>query len=285
MIIVTGANGVVGQPLCDLLAVREMSFLRVSRSQRVGHDWLVWDMQHAPDQQALESMAACQTLIHCAPLWHLSKQIDVIKRSNIKRIIAFSSTSVISKQSSPNQKEQLLVKQLQTAESQLQKACQDCKVDLTIFRPSMIYGRGLDQNVTHIAGCIKRFHCFFLAGKGAGLRQPVHSYDLAKACVEVVDNGKTYNKIYTLAGAEVLTYRAMVIRIFQAMSKRPVIISVPVMLLRVCLSLVAKIGNFDYTPEMADRMNTDLAYDNQAAIADFNFSPEGFLAQPTRDLP
>lgn len=285
MILVTGANGVVGQPLCERLAARQMPFLRVSRSERKGDNWLNWDMRHEPDQQANKQLLSCQTLIHCAPLWHLSKHLDVIAASTIKRIVAFSSSSVISKQHSPNKKEQLLVSQLQTAENELQKACQDHAIDLTIFRPSMIYGRCLDQNVTHIARFIKRFHFVLLAGKGTGLRQPVNAHDLAEACATVIDNPRTYNRIYTLAGAEIMTYRTMVKRIFQAMDKRPMIISLPVSVLRVCLGHLAKVSNIDYTPEMANRMNADLAYDNQQAIADFNFSPDTFLRQPARDLP
>ena len=48
--------------------------------------------------------------------------------------------------------------------------CEERGVDWTLFRPTLIYGRGLDKNVTTIMRFIKRFHVFPIVGGGGGLR-------------------------------------------------------------------------------------------------------------------
>lgn len=87
-------------------------------------------------------------------------------------------------------------------------------IQYTILRPTMIYGRGLDRNVSQIASIVRRFGFFPLFGPARGLRQPIHVDDVALACVRSLEGAKS--STYNISGGERLTYREMVIRIFQA---------------------------------------------------------------------
>ena len=163
------------------------------------------------------------------------------------------------------------------AEAMVQSYCDHRQIAWNIFRPTLIYGLGLDNNVALIARFIQRFGFFPLVGRGAGLRQPVHAADLAETCLVALDRQRTYGQTYYLGGADVLTYRAMVERIYAALGRRPRFLRAPAALLRLGLRGLSKLQRFAYlTPEMADRMNQDMVFDINAAGRDFGYQPRTF---------
>lgn len=283
MILLTGANGVVGQPMAEHL--QAVGAVMQSVSRKPSEQQLQWNLHHNPSLATLEALSGCTQLIHCAPIWLLPAHLEKLYALGIRRMVVFSSSSVISKQHSAEPQEQELVVLLETAEQDIQKFCEQTEMRFTIFRPSLIYGRCLDENITHIANFIKKRGFMLLAGQAKGLRQPVQADDLVTAALTVIDHPNTVNKIYTLAGAEQLSYRAMVERIFVGLQKTPRVISVPLWLFRLALKTASLLGSFNYTAQMANRMNQDLAYSNQAAMDDFGYDPQPFLSQPERDLP
>lgn len=277
MILLTGANGVVGYALQQKLDLEQ--YLKVSRCP--GHGNLVWDMQS--NNSAIE-LPSLSHLIHCAPIWLLPAHMQALYDAGIRQFTVFSSTSVVSKINSRNTIEQELVERLSTSEQAIEMFCKDHDCSLTILRPSLIYGYGRDQNVNHIAGFIDKYGFAVVAGKAEGLRQPVHADDLAQVCIKLIEQPQQGQQTYALAGQDVLTYRQMVRLIFTKLNKRPIIISVPLWCLRLALSIASRLGRFDYTADMADRMQQDLVYDNQPAIEAFDYQASPFLDNPQRDL-
>lgn len=281
MILLTGANGVVGEPMREALASQAMAHKSVSRTR---HADIVWDISQPLNLEQRALISGCTTLIHCAPIWLLAQHLDNLFELGIARVLVFSSTSVLSKTNSNDLQEQALVSQLTKAETDMREASKRLLINLTILRPSMIYGYGLDQNVMQLAKFIKRFGFLVLAGKGQGLRQPVHADDLVSAALTALDRPISYGKTYNLAGGETLSYKEMVKRIFAGLDKSSRIVSLPLPLYRTCLRLAAKLGGFDFTPEMANRMSQDLNYDYSIAAQEIDFVPQGFLLKPQRDL-
>jgi len=286
MILLSGANGVVGQPLCARLLAEGIDFSIVSRlSADSPNNRIHWDLKNFASSSIAQQLVGHDTLIHCAPIWLLPMHLDALHRAGIRRMIVFSSTSVISKKTSANVQEQELVEQLATAEQRLCDYCQTNSISLTILRPSMIYGYALDQNITRIAAFIQRFGFAVLVGQADGLRQPVHADDLVEAVLAIIDRSSCFGKTYNLAGGESLSYTNMVKRIFKALNKNPRIIPLPLVVVRLALKVADVLSPFAYTAEMADRMNQDLVFDYSAATADFNYRPQTFLVNPKRDLP
>ncbi len=74
---------------------------------------------------------------------------------------------------------------------------------VTIFRPSVIFGRG-DSFVSKFAGLIKSFPILPLAGAGAKF-QPVFVEDVANAFTSSLTNLETFGKTYELCGPKVYT--------------------------------------------------------------------------------
>lgn len=266
----------------------DIAFLEVSRQsqgyEENGAKQIQWDLNQPLDPTLLHQLEGLNTLIHCAPIWLLPDHLETLNGAGLQRLIVFSSTSVLSKAESSDPSEQRLVSQLSDSEQQIHNFCSEHKMALTILRPSMIYGYGLDHNVSHIARFIRRFGFFVLVGAAQGLRQPVHADDLVDACLNIIDKQITFGKTYNLAGAETISYRIMVERIFDGLGRPKRIFSLPLSIFRLALMIASKLGRFSYTPEMADRMMRDLNYDYDDALRDFSYRPRFFLENADQDL-
>jgi nucleoside-diphosphate-sugar epimerase len=244
-----------------------------------------WIQSDLDSLSVTSELPNADVLIHAAPLWLLPKNLQFFLRSGVERVIAFSSTSAETKTDTRDHREREIADRLQRAENECRCLCQGHDVGVTVFRPTMIYGFGRDRNITAIARFIKRFGFFAVAGEAKGKRQPVHAMDLVASCVSVIDNSKSINRTYNLSGGEVLSYRAMVGRIFEGLDKPARIVQLPVSLYRMglrCMSVLE--GRSSYSPDVADRMNRDLCFDHQQATTDFGYRPAKFLFDPVQDL-
>jgi nucleoside-diphosphate-sugar epimerase len=282
-VLVSGISGVVGQPLVNRLRELGYPVYEISRQPPTGGDpWKIhWDLESV-DAPGLPTV---EYYVHCAPVWVLPDNVPRLASAGVKRIVAFSSSSAISKQDSSDTGERELAERLRSSEDAAIQSCKKLGLSLTLFRPTMIYGFGRDQNVSRIAGILNRYRCGVIAGSGVGQRQPVHVLDLVDAVEKVLQNPRSFDKTYILVGGETVTYREMMRRIFLAMGLKPRIISIPTGIFRGLMRIAGLTGKFRYTPAMADRMNIDLSYDSNAAVRDFNYSPAPFLENPARDLP
>ena len=282
-VLVSGVSGVVGAPLVERM--RNLGYRVYEVSRQPGGTGtageILWNLESGEPPE----LPRLGYYLHCAPVWTLSQNIPALASAGVARIVAFSSSSVISKADSTDAGERDLAARLHKGEEEAALACRRCGIALTLFRPTMIYGFGRDENISHVASIINRFHCGVVAGGGTGLRQPVHVLDLVEAVEKVLDNPQTYDKTYYLPGGETLTYREMMYRVFDGMSRKPRIISIPVGLFRLLMKIAAFTGNFHYTQEMANRMNMDLSFNYDDAAMDFGYAPSAFLENPERDLP
>ena len=281
-VVVTGVTSQIGHFLLPGLANAGFAVHAVSRksvqreSGPSGTTWICCDI--AQGMPALKQETPL--LIHLAPLWLLPEIIAPLAAHGLKRVVAFSSTSIFTKQYSTNAKEIALVDRLRNAEEVLSRACDRYGVTWTIFRPTLIYGCGLDRNVATINRFIGRFGFLPIVRSASGLRQPVHAADLAQACLDVLDNAATFNKAYNLVGGQTLTYREMVEAIFRSVGRPVRFLALPEGLFRFAIRCANVLPRFrDLTPEMASRVNDDLCFSSADASADFGYAPRPFCPE------
>jgi nucleoside-diphosphate-sugar epimerase len=274
--LVTGASSLVGTCLLDRLRERGFAVRAFSRSERpstTGVEWTARDMGTGlgtPDAKA-------RYLFHVAPLWLLPPILAELPAWGVDRVVAFGSTSRFTKASSTSARERDVADRLARAEDALAARCADLGLSWTLFRPTLIYGRGRDQNVSSIARFVERAGFFPIAGRGKGRRQPVHAEDLALACVQVLDNARTHGRAYDLAGGTTLTYSAMVEAIFCGLGREPRLVFVPRAVLAASLAAASWLPGLGHlTGAMASRMDEDLAFDSTPAAVDFGYSPRPF---------
>ena len=89
-----------------------------------------------------------------------------LESSNIqtKKIIALSSTSIVTKKNSPDPDERKLSEVLHESEQQLIQFAGKMATSLVIIRPTLIYGMGRDQSLSRWLGVARRFKCVVLPG-------------------------------------------------------------------------------------------------------------------------
>lgn len=275
-VVITGATSLIGHFLLSRLRSAGYSLHAISRSKQDSSEF-GWHTIKDSLKTTIPPLKNADVLIHLGPLRILPDLLDDFAELGGKRLIAFSSTSRFSKLKSGSLSERNLAQELIAAEDVVTSQCERLGINWTIFRPTLIYGAGLDKNVSSITQFIKRFGFFPLVGKGSGLRQPVHADDLATACVVAINQQQTYKQAYDLVGGETLTYKEMVERIFNALNKTPRFISIPLPLFRVAMKCISLFPRYSHiTPDMADRMNHPLCFSSDAAKKDFGYKNRGF---------
>jgi uncharacterized protein YbjT (DUF2867 family) len=280
-IFLTGRTSTIGSLLLPLLLQQGLNVHALGRRPLAEEDrasglaWFSTDL--AVPLQELPG-AEAGALIHTASLWLLPGWLEKFHACGVRRVIAFSSTSRFTKQTSASPYELEVVNKLIAAEDHLMAECERLGMAWTIFRPTLIYGgAGGDRNVADIARLIRRFGFFPRFGQAIGRRQPVHARDLALACVQSLDAPASYNKAYNLSGGETLAYADMVRRIFETLGRKPVLVPIPITAFRIAVWLARLHPRFAHlTPDMAVRMQADLVFDHQDATRDFGYRPGRF---------
>lgn len=96
------------------------------------------------------------------------------------------------------------------------------KLNITIFRPSIIFGRG-DSFINLFATLIKFLPVVLLAKPNAKF-QPVWVEDVASCFAASIQNTQTYGQVYELAGPKVYSFRELVQQVMTTLGvKRPII--------------------------------------------------------------
>ena len=190
--------------------------------------------------------------------------IKECKKNKIKRIIYISSVSVIRKRKGIYGKTKYMAEQL------IKKS----GMTYTIFRPTMIYGPE-GQGINNIINYIKLFPLFIpLVGLGKYTRQPVSVEDTAKVIVMALDKKSTYNKIYPLAGSDIITFRNLVKMIAKEMRIRKILIPIPRFFCFIMASIFEKVMKKPpFTREHIRSLSEDTRMDISELIKDTGFKP------------
>jgi nucleoside-diphosphate-sugar epimerase len=108
---------------------------------------------------------------------------------------------------------------------------------------------------------------------------------VAAACKLALESKRAENHAYNISGAERLTYRAMVTRIFEALSIRPRFLPVPLWMFSAGVAMARILPPFrSWSSAMAERMNLDMAFDYSDAARELGFAPQAFKLDAS-DLP
>jgi nucleoside-diphosphate-sugar epimerase len=275
-VLITGATSQIGRFLLPIVKNEAYEVYAISRSKQISDDNITWIQSDIESlEKTLDHKLEVEFVIHLAEMTLISKVLDSL--NNVKRVIALSSTSAISKINSKNIKDRDLAIGLQLAEKDFIDNCHDDHISWTIFRPTLIYGAGIDQNVAFISRFIEKYSFFPILGEGNGLRQPVHACDLAKACLLSMENKKTFKKTYNLTGAETIKYIDMVRKISQSLNKKVIIIKIPKYIFYIVIKVLNLLPKYKHlTTGMVDRLNADLCFDSAESKNDFNYKPNRF---------
>ncbi len=283
-----GATSFVGACLLQKLKVANVSFVAYTRREvKSGSTQVEWRKLESelPLSHKINTETPIALWISLIPISVLPKYFNFLEAHNVRRIVSISSTSRFTKLDSSDPNEQVYGQHIIEAEQRVQEWAEKRGIEWIILRPTLIYGYGQDKNIVEIMRFVRRFGFFPVFGNATGLRQPIHVQDLAGACLALLQSSHSANRAYNISGAETLTYREMVIRIFEVLEKKPRIISIPLWMFRVAIFVVRRIGRYEkWSSAMAERMNSDMVFDHSDLKRDFEFKPRAFTLT-VEDLP
>lgn len=152
------------------------------------------------------------------------------------------------------------------------------KINITILRPTMIYGSSRDRNMNKLIKFIDRFPIYPIFGNGNNLMQPVNAKDLAIAYQQVIENSEiTINENYNLSGKFPIKYKNLISTVSQHLNKKTVLVKLPIIFsrffVRICRKLVPK---FPLNEEQVLRMKEDKDFTHLKATKDFGYNPMSF---------
>jgi nucleoside-diphosphate-sugar epimerase len=241
----------------------------------------------SPDEAALPALAAAyggpDFLVSCGPLALALRIVE--SAPGLRRVVAFSSSSVLSKADSADSAERARMAAMAREEAALASACAERSLPLLLLRPTLIYGCGLDRNVSLLADLARRFGAIPLAGRAAGLRQPVHADDLAALAVRALTAPAPLSLDSPACGGSTLSYREMARRIAAAMPDRSRgrvrLLTLPEWLLAGAVAALSWVPRWRHlNAEMARRQNRDLVFDDTALRQALAWSPRPFEPTP-----
>lgn len=282
MLLVTGITGHTGGYFLQELIknkyadpiraiVRETSNTSLIDNSGLNIEKVIGDLN---DQKFIDCvMQGVDTILHIYNIHHSYNIVKAAIRNKVKRVILIHTTGIYSTFKAAS-KEYLLVEQ------KIEKLRKDsnCKIGITILRPSMIYGDLCDRNMSKFIKMIDRFRVMPVINGGRNLIQPVNARDLGKAYFSVLMNPeKTTGKNYDLTGKKPIKMIDAFKLISKELNKKTIFISIPLEI-GVLISKVLKIlsmGKVDIV-EKVQRMGEDRSYSHEQASSDFGYSPMDF---------
>lgn len=271
-IFVIGATSQIGHFFLKNFSPGNQKIIALSRRQRPASahpvTWLVGEL---PDRMPV--ITQIESIVSFGPLHGLAAWLSRIESVRGVSLVATSSMSVQSKRDSCLESERAMSRRLLTGEHSVIAQCERLGIRWTILRPTMIYGAGLDKNLTPIAKRAMQWRLFPIP-KARGLRQPVHAEDVASAAMLALTAPSAAGRVIALGGGERLSVTDMFCRVRKSLPVKTLPVTIPGSALRI----LAGVPSFYRGPLL--RLESDLVADNHDAMALLGIRPRPFRPTP-----
>jgi nucleoside-diphosphate-sugar epimerase len=147
-------------------------------------------------------------------------------------------------------------------------------VQITILRPSMIYGNERDHNMHKLLRFLNRTPIFPVFGDGLSLMQPVHVEDLASGIVTAVIHD-IFGE-FNLAGPEPMTYNLLLETATLALGKQVKLLHLPHRVVADLVRIAEKIPGFPIKYEQIMRLREDKTFDISNSVKLLSYMPRVF---------
>lgn len=219
------------------------------------------------------------TVLNLANMENSPKIVEIGSKHKVKWFILVHSTMIFSKN-----KSKFILNRINIEKDLLKK-----NKNLTILRPTMIYGNKRDINISRLIKYLDKFKIFPIFGNGKNLLQPVYVNDLSKSYFNVIKNKNvTFNKCYNLAGKNSIEYLKILKIIESSLKKKIIFIRLPINISTILVKIlnILFFGKFPINSSQVRRQGEDKIFSFDEATKDFNFNPikiEEGLKQQIKD--
>jgi uncharacterized protein YbjT (DUF2867 family) len=271
-VLLTGATGLLGGALLDLLLSRDREVRclvrhesrNVSRLDSSRVEVFPGDANVTDDLR--RALAGTDALVHVAGIEHAPDVVGAARDAGVSRLVMVGSTSAHSAyefRSGPKRR--------------MEDVVTGSGLDWTVVRPTMIYGSERDKNVHRLLRFLDRSPVFPIFGPGTNLWQPVYHEDCARGVYEALVRPAAVGRAYDLPGASPLPYAAMVETAARALGRNPSLVRLPLEPIRRFLLLAETLRlPLPIKSEQVLRLREDKAYPLDAARRDLGYAPRPF---------
>jgi len=279
-VLLTGASGQIGWFAIPRLISAGFAVIAVSRKGQPDGYPVIDGVEWLTQTEAVRVCGECRYLLSAGPMG-VAKTF-LAQGVHFHTAVIFSSSSVVTKRESANVTEKTQMQELLALEKTLLAMAENSTeksagLKLVIFRPTLVYGCGLDTNISRLANWIHRWGFIPVNGRAAGLRQPVHADDLAVVAVAAMQCENRLPGILPLAGGSTLSYSEMVNSIFAAMGRPPRVLRLPQWLFGLFAQALQVLNPASgINSEMVKRQAIDLIFDDRQARELLNYKPRQF---------
>ncbi|TDQ38650.1 SDR family oxidoreductase [Aureibacillus halotolerans] len=280
MLLVTGITGHTGRYFLQELIinnyegpirciVRESSDTSLIDKSGLEIEKFIGDLR---DEAFLDKcMKGVNKVVHIVNIRHTLPLIQAAIKNNVQRAICVHTTGIYSKF-------RLASEEYQIIEDKLKDILSETEINITILRPTMIYGDLVDRNMSKFIKMVDKLRFFPIVNNGKGLIQPVNARDLGKAYYNVLMIPDEKVKFeYVLSGDKPIALLDAFKLINKYLNKKTTFISFPLgfsVFIAKSLRLFTA-GKVDYI-ERVQRMSEDRCFSHEEAKADFKYTPEPF---------
>ena len=250
-VVVTGASGLVGTHVCELLSTNGWKVRAIVRdtaraARRLGHlplEIRTGDIRNVSDMRS--ALSGAGSVVHLAAI-AIEKHGETYSSTNadatrvlIDSATAESATRMI--HMSQNGADSRSPFAFLRSKGIAQDLVQESGLRWTILRPSVIVGPE-DEFVNVLARLVRLSPFVFpLPGGGTARFQPIAVSDVARAILKCLEDESTVRHSYTIGGPVPLTLRQMSERILIAMNASRALVGVPVGALRPLIAIAQRL--------------------------------------------
>lgn len=294
-VFVTGATGFVGhallQRLCAAGHVVRCLVRRGSEADLRGYGAIARIEGDVVTRQGLEEgLAGCDAVIHLVGIIREQRAAGV----TFERVHTEGTTNVLEAAAGAGIRRFLHMSALGTragAASRYhrskwlaEEAVRASGLEWTIFRPSIIYGRG-DGFVTMLASMVRRMPAVPVIGSGRQRLQPVPVEQVATGFARGLELPSSIKQIYEVGGPAPVTMLELLDLIGRALGRRRVLkIHVPVGMMTPLARALHPLPGFPVTPDQLLMLGEDSVCDPRPFFEAFTLEPEPLEAGLERML-
>jgi nucleoside-diphosphate-sugar epimerase len=279
-VLLTGASSQIGVFAIPRLVEAGFRVFAISRKGKPEGYPSFGEVRWLNESETVQASQSCQYLLSAGPMEIVPKYLANARQ--LEAAVVFSSSSVESKQESGDPGERVQMQAMLALESKLLQTAQSRSTKLVILRPTLVYGCGLDTNISLLARWVRRFGVIPVNGSATGLRQPVHADDLASVAITAMLKEEPLPHVLSVAGGETLSYTEMVTRIFNALAKPVRLLRLPEWLFVMLVKLIKLFRpGSGINAQMVMRQQLDLVFEDRQARDLLNYNPRPF--EPTVD--
>ncbi|OEK14809.1 NAD-dependent epimerase/dehydratase family protein [Staphylococcus saprophyticus] len=278
-LLITGASGHSGKIFIEKLKLNTLGYNEIHIVVRNNElDDLLKNsdvnfVKHNGDLEDIEFLnditKNIDTVLHIAGIQMSDKLFNIAVKNNVNWIIGVHTTGRYSQFKSASE-------EYVEIEDKLLKLRGE--INITILRPTMIYGSSKDRNMYKLVRFIHKSPVFPVFGNGNNLMQPVTAKDLAIAYAQVLENySVTKNNNYNLSGKYAIKYNHLIKEVANNMNKKIKLIRIPIKLSYYLVFVARKIiPGFPLNEEQVLRMKEDKDFTHIKATEDFGYNPMSF---------